>query len=128
MNWNRLLMLGAGAGLIAAAVVLTSSPTLDAQEKKSPAAAGGGGGQFDGKVLMVYEKSAGVERFAYAIDTASVSEINGLRFLVGRGVKGQELAEGRKVRIAWDNIAAIVEFDDMKSYVKQAVPVATSKE
>lgn len=127
MNWNRLLMLGAGAGLIAGLVLLTSNPSLDAQEKKG-AAATGGGGQFDGKILMVYEKSAGVERFAYAIDGASVAEINGLRFLVGRGVKGQELAEGRKVRINWENVAAIVEFDDMKSYVKQAVPVATSKD
>ncbi|MSR60197.1 MAG: hypothetical protein EXS05_21590 [Planctomycetaceae bacterium] len=125
MKWNRLLILGAGACLMAAVVVFTANPSLDAQDKKGSAA--GGGGQFEGKILMVYEKGAGVERFSYAIDGASVAEISGLRFLVGRGVKGQELAEGRKVRIAWENIAAIVEFDDMKSYVKQAVPVATKE-
>lgn len=113
MRMNRWMSVSLGVALCLAVVWLTSRNTTDAQEKKPPAEEEN---PFAGKILVVYEKSD-PNLTAHTLESVVITEYKGLRFLAGKGVEREgDWTAGLKTRIALDNVASIVQFDDMKTF------------
>ncbi len=113
MRMNRWMPLGLGVGLGLALVFLTSRGAIDAQEKK-PAA--DEENPFAGKILVIYQKSD-PNGTAHTLEGVVITEYKGLRVLAGKGVEREgDWTAGLKTRIALDNVASIIQFDDLKTF------------
>ncbi len=99
--------------------LLADTPTTPAVAAPSP---------FDGKVVMIYlDKEARVP--SYSLADATIQSIGGREFLVGVGADSKRPGDwtaGVKIRIAWSNVIAYMEFTS-DEYVKFCADAAVEK-
>jgi len=123
MNWNRWTALTSGVGLTLIAALLALNTRLDAQDKNhdkkedKKSARADAEAPFAGKVLMIYEK--GDASAILVLENVSLTEIKGVRFLVGKCVErhGDSLG-GLKASLPFDNVGAVIEFDTLEAYAE----------
>ncbi|MGQ0636931.1 MAG: hypothetical protein ACT4QC_20170 [Planctomycetaceae bacterium] len=111
----RIVVAGVLLSLVAAACVRTASGVAD--EKP----AGDLANPYAGKILLVYEKSEKSREHPFVIEGPAFARSGGLTFLVGTGVDPGDpdyWTRGLKISIAWDDVASIIEFPDMATYLR----------
>jgi hypothetical protein len=121
MKLNRLVVVGLGIALLLIAALATQR-SLDAQDKKG-GDAGGAEYSYGRKVLLVYEH-ADSSASGFVVGDAVLTRMGGRSVLVGKDVAQQSWTLGHKITLAWDKIAAIIEFDDIKTYEKRLATAA----